>query len=124
MVENTPETPRDQPSTPNSPSPAQTSGPASVRIVTDIPIVYADGIVNHVVGPGVCKFYLYRSDADPKDPKEYSQATVVQVVMPVGGFVEMAAFFEHRLRVMVKNKAVTQEYIEERRKFYANYPTD
>jgi hypothetical protein len=29
---------------------------------------------------------------------------------------------EHRLRSMVKNEQITQEYIDERRAFYMNYP--
>ena len=40
---------------PSAPEPISTQGlaPTLVRIVPDIPVVYADGIVNQVIGPGI-----------------------------------------------------------------------
>jgi hypothetical protein len=118
---------RDQPSQgpsaplPSSP-PAQGLAPTPVRVVPDIPVVFADGITNHVIGPGISKFYLHRSDAAPGNPNEYNQVTVVQIIMPSSGLVDMVAFLEHRLRSMIKNKQITQEYLDERREFYMKYP--
>jgi hypothetical protein len=109
-------------SAPMPSSPTQGLAPTPVRLVSDIPVVYADGITNHVIGPGISKFYLHRSDATPRNPNEYNQVTVVQIIMPSTGLVDMVAFLEHRLRSMVKNEQITQEYIDERRAFYMNYP--
>jgi hypothetical protein len=73
------------------------------------------------MGPGISKFHLYRNDAVLGQIDVYERLEVLQLIMPTLSFVDMVAFFEHRLRVMVKNGNVTQEVIAERREFYAHY---
>jgi hypothetical protein len=92
-----------------------------VRLVPDIPVVFVDGSANHAM-PGVSKFYMYRTDPLPDNANEYKQVTVVQIIMPSTSLVDMVAFLEHRLRVLLKNNQITQELIDERRDFYMKYP--
>lgn len=94
----------------------------SVKVVQDIPAIFVDGVTNHVTAPGISKFYLYRSDVNPNDPNSFSFSNIVQVVMPATGFADMVAFFEHRLKVMVKRGDLSQTVIDERRDLYGKLP--
>jgi hypothetical protein len=102
--------------------PVASSGPVTVRIAQEIPVVFADQVTNHVMGPGVIKCYFNRIDPAPGDPNQYSNVQVLQLIMPASGFVDMVAFFEHRLRLMVAANHVSQERVDERREFYSKYP--
>ena len=97
---------------------------AFVKLAADTPVIFADGIANQVRGPGISKFHFYRQDAVMGDGKSFQKVEVLQVIMPAAGFVDMIAFFEHRLRTMVKHGIVTQEQIDERRKYYDAYPVE
>jgi hypothetical protein len=96
--------------------------PALVRTVPEVPVIFADGLINEVMGPGVAKFHFFRSDAIVGDQTSYEKVEVLQVIMPANAFVDMVAFFEHRIRVMLKNNNVSKELVEERREFYSKYP--
>jgi hypothetical protein len=103
--------------------PAATNAePPVVKIIQDIPVVFVDGVMQHVTAPGVSKFYLFRSDANPKDPTSFSNTAVLQVVIPPTGFVDMVAFFEHRLKAMIQRGDISQGIIDERREFYSKWP--
>ncbi|MCA6105112.1 MULTISPECIES: hypothetical protein [Bradyrhizobium] len=96
---------------------APVSGPAptAVRIVPDIPTIFADGSISQSWGPGVSKFYFGRIDADPHVQGAPTSTVVAQVIMPTEGFVAMVTFFEHRLKMMVEAGAVSQETIDRSR---------
>lgn len=99
-----------------------TTEPTTVKVVQDIPVVFADGVLQHVTSPNVSKFYLHRSDVNPKDPNSFSNFPVIQVIMPNTGFADMVAFLEHRLKVMLHRGDISQAVIDERRDFYSKYP--
>jgi hypothetical protein len=96
--------------------------PTLVRTIPEAPVVFADGIINQVTGPGIAKFHFYREDAVVGNVDVYEKVEVLQVIMPANSFIDMVAFFEHRIRVMVKNGYVSQSHLDERRAFYSNYP--
>jgi hypothetical protein len=95
-----------------------------VKVVQDIPAIFVDGVMNHVTAPGISKFYLYRSDINPKDPNSFSNSNIIQVIMPATGFADMVAFFEHRLKVMVKRGDLSEAVVDARRDFYGKMPID
>jgi hypothetical protein len=107
-------------STPNTA--AANAEPPIVKVVQDIPVVFVDGVTQHITAPGISKFYLYRSDANPKDPTSFSNLAVIQVIMPAIGFADMVAFFEHRLKVMVQRGDLSQAVVDERRDSYSKMP--
>jgi hypothetical protein len=104
----------------NASAPASVAIPA-VKIVPDIPVIFADGAVSQNWGPGITKFYLGRLDADPEAKKEPSSVPVVQIIMPTEGFVQMVAFFEHRLKTMVEQGIVSQGSLDKAREYWANF---
>jgi hypothetical protein len=90
-----------------------------VRTIPEIPVVFADGVANHVMGPGISKFHFYRTDAILGKLNVFEKVEALQLIMPANSFVDMVAFFEHRLKVMVKYGNVTQSVIDDRREFYS-----
>lgn len=92
----------------------------AVKIVPDIPTIFADGAISQSWGPGISKFYLGRLDADPAAKGDATSVTVAQIIMPAEGFVSMMAFFEHRVRMMVEQGIVSQETVDNAREFWIN----
>ena len=80
----------------------------TVRVLPDIPLLFADGVSVQSYAPGISKFYLIRADPDPSG-RDNKLTTVTQVVMPMEGFVQMWAFFEHRIKVMIKAGVVDKK---------------
>lgn len=70
----------------------------------------------------ISKIYLNRIDVDPNASGPPKVVQVVQLVMPNDSFIAMTAFFEHRLKVMVNAKAITQEAIDKARQFWIDNP--
>jgi hypothetical protein len=94
----------------------------SIKVVQDIPVIFADGVLSQAFGPNISKFYLSRTDSAPQPGPgaENKIAPLVQIVMPTEGFILMVAFFEMRLKMMVDSNNITQEMIDKARKFYAD----
>jgi hypothetical protein len=94
----------------------------SVKVVQDLPLIFADGVLSQAWGANLSKFYLSRIDSDPQPGLGPGNKVVplVQIVMPIDGFVQMVAFFEMRLRMMVNNKVITQDMIDKARQLYAD----
>jgi hypothetical protein len=99
---------------------SQAVAPARVKIVPDIPVVFADGAMSQAFGPGISKFYLYRNDFDP-NLSGAENTPVAQIVMPAEGFAAMVHFLQHRLQVMIEAKVISQEAID--RITSTKYPT-
>jgi hypothetical protein len=93
-----------------------------VRTIPDVTVVYADTVINQIMGPGISKFTFCRIDSIAGVIDEYEKVEVAQIIMPSINFADMVAFFEHRLKVMIKNGYLDQAIIDERRKFYSEYP--
>src|ERR1700730_5606874 len=82
-----------------------------------IPVLFADGVISQAYGGNVAKFYFGRVDPDPSGSASAPNAApVLQVAMPIDGFVQMVAFLEMRLRVMVKRGVIAQQIIDRYRK--------
>ena len=100
-------------------SPSGLVNPAAVKIVPDIPAIFADGAISQNWGPGISKFYLGRLDADPNAKGDGTSVPVAQIIMPAEGFVYMVAFFEHRLKTMVEKGIVSQQLVDTAHEFWA-----
>lgn len=87
--------------------------------MSEIPTIFADGVISQNWGPGISKFYFGRLDADPEAKQDATSVTVAQIIMPVEGFVSMVAFFEHRLKAMLAQGIVTQDALDKSRKYWA-----
>ena len=82
--------------------------PTVVKVVQDLPVIFADGVMSQWYSPGgVCKFHLGRLDPDPRASADPKEVPILQVVMPTDGFVSMVAFCEHRLDAMIEAGIVT-----------------
>jgi len=92
---------------PNDTNDALLSIPA-VKVVQDVPVIYADGIASHANSPKISKFYFFRIDPDPNGASPGKPTFVSQVVMPMDGFLQMWAFIEHRLKLMIKAGAISK----------------
>jgi hypothetical protein len=88
-------------------------GVADVRIVQEIPVIFIDGVASHFFGLGTSKFYLGRFDPDPNAKAVPKLVNILQVVMTTDGFAHLVTFLEHRLQVIVKEGAITQQRVDE-----------
>jgi hypothetical protein len=104
----------------NASAPANVTIPA-VKIVPDIPAIFTDGAISQNWGPGISKFFLGRLDADPNALKEATSTPVAQIIMPAEGFVQMVAFFEHRVEMMVEQGVVSQGSVDKAREHWVNF---
>jgi hypothetical protein len=86
--------------------------PASVRIVPEIPIFFADGIASHSFASGISKFYFYRTDSDALAPVDNVNVPVAQAVMSAEGFAKALHFLNHRLKLMIRAGAISQEAVD------------
>jgi hypothetical protein len=84
----------------------------TVRLLPETPVIYADGVSDQSYGPGMSKFHLFRVDPAPSSGVNELRS-VVQIVMPLDSFVQMWAFFEHRLKLMIKDDVISREKIEQ-----------
>jgi hypothetical protein len=78
-----------------------------------IPNVFADGVMSQSYGPGISKFYLYRTDGDPHAKGNPVNTPIAQVVMPAAGFVRTWAFFGKRIKTMIEQGFLTQDQVDE-----------
>jgi hypothetical protein len=97
------------------------SGPVTVKIATDPPVIFADGALSQVFGAGIAKFFLYRIDPDPNAASPATPSVTAQIIMPAEGFAAMVHFFQHRLQLMVEAKAISKEALDRIRS--VTYPT-
>ncbi len=85
--------------------------PTPVKITPDIPLIFADGVISQVYGPGVSKFYFGRFDADPHAEGPGASVPVAQLVMPTEGFADMVSFLEFRLQTMIEAGVISADYV-------------
>jgi hypothetical protein len=81
-------------------------------------VIFSDGALSQTFAPGVAKFWLYRVDVDPHVSTDAGTTPVAQVIMPAEQFVNMVAFFERRIELMVANGVVRPGLLEEMRASY------
>jgi hypothetical protein len=94
-------------------SPPAEAAVSVVRIVPEIPLLFADAVKSHAYGTGISKFYFVRTDADPDATRTPKEVVVAQIVMPTIGFAKMVHFLQHRLDVMLKEGGISQEALDE-----------
>jgi hypothetical protein len=87
--------------------------PTPVRIVPDVPFFFSDGITSHSFAPGISKFYFFRTDASPLGVAESKNVVVAQAIMSAEAFARSLHFLNHRLKMMVKAGAITQQEVDE-----------
>jgi hypothetical protein len=91
---------------------------ATVRILPDVPVIFADVTISQSWATGVTKFFLGRVEGDPDAKRDPITIPVAQIVMPAEGFVSMVAFFEHRIKAMIASGSVSQESFDKARQFW------
>jgi hypothetical protein len=96
----------------------------AVKLIQDIPVIFADGVISQSYIPGISKFYLYRTDIGPdvdasQPPRN---VPVVQVVMSARGFAGMLHFFHHRLKIMIRDGAISQDMVDSINSFVYDEP--
>jgi hypothetical protein len=72
------------------------------------PVAFADGVTNLANSKHLVKFYLYRTDPTVDNSGPAKNNIVVQVVMPIDGFVRTAAFLNKGIDQLISNGALTQ----------------
>jgi hypothetical protein len=80
---------------------------------TDIPCIYADGVLSAAYSPANAKFYLYRVDSHPYGKSDNATIAVAQVVMPIENFAASAQFFVQRLVALESHPALRKKVLEE-----------
>ena|ERR1700722_19805755 len=88
-----------------------------VRAIQDPPVVFCDGVMSQSFAPGISKFYLFRTDASPDASEVNKNIPILQIVMSANGFATMLHFFNHRLKLMLRNGAISQEAVDEINKY-------
>ena len=78
-------------------------------------VVFADGVWSLTNSPAVVKYYLARLDPSFAGDGKVQANPVVQVIMPIGGFVDMCVFFEAQLRDLVNRGFVSEERLAQAR---------
>ena len=95
--------PADQPSPPVYPPP-------------DFPLLFADNVSNFAYGQSLIRLYFVRNDPSfSAGTNEAKTQPVVQLVMPIDGFVATTLFFEHVLSVLISEKVLSQAHVDELR---------
>jgi len=72
------------------------------------PTVFADGVSSYAPGPGVVKFFLYRMDPNMYGRGDVKPNPIVQVAMPLVGFAQTAALFQHAIKTLIAGGALSQ----------------
>jgi hypothetical protein len=96
-----------------------TDHPAKVSFSQEPVIIFADGVLSQTFAPGISKLWLYRVDVDPHASTESASTPVAQIIMPAEQFVNMVAFLETRVDLMVRRGIVREGLLEDMRNGYA-----
>jgi hypothetical protein len=86
--------------------------PPAVKVIGDIPVLYADAVSSQAYVRNTSKFFLVRFDPNPHGVGTPEISVVQQIVMPMEGFVQMWVFFEHRLKMMIRDGTISKDIIE------------
>ena len=80
-----------------------------------LPAVFIDGVTSVTWVSSVAKFYLSRFEPHLRASGPSREQPIVQVIMPVLGFVHAALFFERVLKRMIDDGTLTQAQVDELR---------
>lgn len=82
----------------------------------NFPLLFADNVSNFAYGQSLVRLYLVRNDPSFNEGTvEARSQPIVQLVMPIEGFVATALFFDHVLSTMVAENVINQARIDELR---------
>lgn len=101
---------------PDTPEPRAEGGAKSVPYPPlGFPTVFADAALNMAPQDGVVRFYLARLDPAMDGSLNSQFQPVIQVAMPVTGFLQMAVFFQAAIDEYVKRGIVSKTQLDELR---------
>jgi hypothetical protein len=104
--------------------PPQVAVPVNnIKVLADIPVVFADAVASQAWTANLSKFYFSRTDSDPRAQAPNTEVYVAQIVMPNNGFVMAVAFLEHRMKMMVEAGVISQELVDKSREFWLTAKT-
>jgi hypothetical protein len=85
---------------------------------SEIPAIFADGIMNIANSQHIVKFYFFRFDPSIKNPAAARSQMAAQAILPMDGFINAFAFLEAAVEKLKVQGIITNESLEKARKFY------
>jgi hypothetical protein len=82
------------------------------------PTVFADGVLNVSIAPGIVKHYLFRFEPSFKGNNEFETQPIAQVVMPTEGFITTVLYFNTQIERLIKANFIKPERVAELRKLF------
>jgi hypothetical protein len=86
----------------------------------DLPCVFADAVATCSHSVHNVKLYLARFEPEMVSGGDAIPKNVLQLIMPIDGFIHSYAFFEKRIEIMLKSGNITLEQLDAARKMMAN----
>lgn len=77
-----------------------------------LPLMFADGIAGVAFSHYLVKFYYYRTDPSLQGTNNSNNQVLLQVVMPLGGFLQAYGTMERLVKQLVSQGVVTQETVD------------
>lgn len=102
-----------------APAPALTSVAIPQTVPEDIGCVLAHDIVSHTIRGGIDYMYFGRVDIDPLGSGLQKLKIVLQVAMPLDGFLNSFFMLEASIKKMQMEGVVTKEMVNAARARYA-----
>lgn len=91
-------------------------GACSAYPPPNFPLLFADNVSNFAYGQSLVRLYFTRSDPSFNEATtEPRTQPIVQLIMPVDGFVATALFFEQVLSRLVADNVISTARIDELR---------
>jgi hypothetical protein len=90
--------------------------PLSDEFPSDLPTIFADGIMNLANSAQIVKCYLFRVDPGVKDVTKAYQKPCAQIVMPLDALVNTYVFLEGAIEKLRGQGFISIETVETARK--------
>ena len=90
--------------------------PHSDEFPSDLPTIFADGIMNLANSAQIIKFYLFRVDPGMRDVTKAYQKPCAQIIMPLEALVTTYVFLEGAIEKLRGQGVVSTEALETARK--------
>jgi len=100
------------------PSGPTIASPTIVPIVeefpsTDLPTLFADGVVNISFSQYNVKIYLFRNEPSYQGSNRYQVQAIAQIVMPLDAFAASSIFYEGVVAQLVQQGTIKQTQLDE-----------
>jgi hypothetical protein len=83
---------------------------------SDVPTIYADGVLNVAPSAQIVKFYLHRISASFSGSNDFQVQPIAEIAMPLGSFLQVAAFFQKNVDDMLSANLIKQADYEAAKK--------